>query len=182
MTTWIALLQGVNIGRTKRIAMADLRAIIAAAGGHDVATHVNSGNAVFRMDGDEATIAADLQARVSDHVGVVVPVVVREAEAWAEIVAANPFPQADTAPTTVHLQCHPRRIDADAVEAILATTPAGDDEAIVIGRELWLHLPDGVKGARINLRALGLAASNPGTSRNWKTVKALQALAMRQSG
>ena len=43
----IALLRGVNVGRAKRIAMADLRQLIGKLGYTDVRTLLNSGNIVF---------------------------------------------------------------------------------------------------------------------------------------
>ncbi len=48
MTQCIALLRGINVGRAKRIAMAELRELIEALGFSDVRTLLNSGNAVFQ--------------------------------------------------------------------------------------------------------------------------------------
>ena len=42
-----ALLRGINIGPNKRIAMADLRAIVESLGHTDVETYLQSGNVVF---------------------------------------------------------------------------------------------------------------------------------------
>ena len=47
MTRHIALLRGINVGRAKRIAMADLRELLASMGYTDVRTLLNSGNVVF---------------------------------------------------------------------------------------------------------------------------------------
>ena len=44
---YIVLLRGVNVGRAKRIAMADLRKLIADLGYDDVRSLLNSGNVVF---------------------------------------------------------------------------------------------------------------------------------------
>ena len=44
---YIALLRGVNVGRAKRIAMADLRKLIADLGYGEVRSVLNSGNVVF---------------------------------------------------------------------------------------------------------------------------------------
>ena len=43
----MALLRGVNVGRGNRVAMADLRATVAACGFTDVTTVLASGNVVF---------------------------------------------------------------------------------------------------------------------------------------
>ena len=42
-----ALLRGINVGKAKRVPMAELRALLAGLGYGDVQTLLNSGNAVF---------------------------------------------------------------------------------------------------------------------------------------
>ena len=49
-TRMVALLRGVNVGKAKRVAMADLRGLVADLGYHDVTTLLNSGNVVFIHD------------------------------------------------------------------------------------------------------------------------------------
>src|SRR5688572_20096464 len=48
MMTFIALLRGVNVGKAKRVPMAEFRALLAALGYANVTILLNSGNAVFR--------------------------------------------------------------------------------------------------------------------------------------
>jgi len=50
MTVCVALLRGINVGKAKRIAMADLRALIEGLGYTDVRTLLNSGNVVFSSE------------------------------------------------------------------------------------------------------------------------------------
>ena len=47
MPRYVALFRGINVGKAKRIAMADLRALLEKLGYTDVRTLLNSGNAVF---------------------------------------------------------------------------------------------------------------------------------------
>ena len=44
---YVALLRGINVGKAKRIAMADLRDAVGSLGHSDVKTLLNSGNVVF---------------------------------------------------------------------------------------------------------------------------------------
>ena len=44
---YIALWRGINVGKAKRLAMADLKALLTELGATDVKTLLNSGNAVF---------------------------------------------------------------------------------------------------------------------------------------
>ena len=48
MQTFIALLRGINVGKAKRLPMADLRALLVKLDYTDVATLLNSGNSVFQ--------------------------------------------------------------------------------------------------------------------------------------
>ena len=54
MSSYVALLRGINVGGHNRVPMAELRAGLAGLGYSDVRTHLQSGNVVFR-----APMAAD---------------------------------------------------------------------------------------------------------------------------
>jgi uncharacterized protein (DUF1697 family) len=47
--THVALLRGINVGKAKRVGMADLRALVEGLGYRDVRTLLNSGNVVFAV-------------------------------------------------------------------------------------------------------------------------------------
>ena len=57
-TRHVALLRGINVGRAKRVAMAELRALIEGLGYGDVRTLLNSGNVVFSASAATAGNAA----------------------------------------------------------------------------------------------------------------------------
>ena len=50
MTRYAVLLRGINLGRSRRIGMADLRALLTEAGYGGVATLLQSGNVVLDSD------------------------------------------------------------------------------------------------------------------------------------
>ncbi len=54
MTTHVALLRGVNVGKAKRIAMSDLRATFEGLGFERVRTLLASGNVVFEAKAKDA--------------------------------------------------------------------------------------------------------------------------------
>ena len=47
MSRHVALLRGINVGKAKRIAMADLKTLMERLGYREVRTLLNSGNVVF---------------------------------------------------------------------------------------------------------------------------------------
>jgi uncharacterized protein (DUF1697 family) len=58
LPTYLALLRGINLGRHRRVAMADLRELLTSLGYRSVRTHLQSGNAIFtRGTGNPARLA-----------------------------------------------------------------------------------------------------------------------------
>ena len=66
----VALLRGINVGKAKRIAMADLRRVVEQVGGRQVATLLASGNVVFTTELDEPAAARTLREAIAGELGV----------------------------------------------------------------------------------------------------------------
>lgn len=89
--------RGINVGKAKRVAMADLRELLAANGYADVRTHLNSGNAVLTGAGAEpATHAARIESALAERLGLDSRCVVLTAEHLRVIVDGHPFPDVAT--------------------------------------------------------------------------------------
>lgn len=56
MPKFVALLRGINVGTAKRIPMAELGALLMGLANSQVATLLNSGNAVFQASGGISAI------------------------------------------------------------------------------------------------------------------------------
>ena len=90
--THIALLRGINVGRAKRVAMADLRTLFTGLGYRHVRTLLNSGNVVFV--GAAATPGAmrgRIEKAISAHLGLSSRVTVVTAAELAGVVKDNPL-------------------------------------------------------------------------------------------
>jgi uncharacterized protein (DUF1697 family) len=174
MRTYVALLRAVNIGGTK-IAMGDLRALVASLGYEDVTTYIQSGNVVFRSrSGDPAKIGDAIEAQIARRLELDVPVLVRTPTDLGRIIADNPF-EGRAEPSRLHvtfLAATPERSRAQVLEA-----PAGSDDFQMARREVYVHAPGGYGRTKLNNaffeRKLGVVA----TTRNWRTVTALRELA-----
>lgn len=71
MPTHVALLRGVNVGGRNKVPMADLRKVLTSLGYTDVATYVQSGNAVFTTERtDTGALAAAIERAIAENVGV----------------------------------------------------------------------------------------------------------------
>jgi uncharacterized protein (DUF1697 family) len=89
---YVVLLRGINVGRNKRIAMADFRALLDALGCEGVDTVLQSGNALVTAAGSAAEIERDVEAGVAARFGVEVRCVVRTGAELVAAIDANPLP------------------------------------------------------------------------------------------
>jgi len=186
MPTHIALLRGINVGGNRKVAMADLRAVVGELGHTDVSTYIQSGNVLFTAAADEdtAAMAQALAAAIAAKVGVGAPVVVITRDELSRIVDGNPFP-AEPEPRRVHavmLSELPGRDLLDKLDAAAAASDAkgARDSVRVAGRALYLHTPDGFGNSELADTVIKIVnspkAGVTGTARNWGTVTKLLAL------
>jgi uncharacterized protein (DUF1697 family) len=174
VTESVALLRGINLGAHHRVTMADLRAVFTAAGCEQLTTYIQSGNVVFtHPTSSPAQLERDLSAAVEASTGFPVPVVVRTGHEMAAVVRDNPFPEADTA--ILHVAFLGTEPPADALDGLDLDAYAPERLAVV-GRELYLHLPNGMGRAKLP-QALRALKAGQATVRNWRTVTKLVELA-----
>lgn len=177
MARYVALLQGINVGKHKRIAMSDLRTLVEGLGHTDVTTHLNSGNVVFTADErSNEELAGELQAAIATALGLEIPVVVRSGEEMRAIVANNPFPEAAADHKTLHVAFLDRELDPQHVVA-LAEAERGDDDYRIDGPNVYLYYPNYLTGATFLPNGLGKGQGVVSTSRNWRTVTRLAEMA-----
>jgi uncharacterized protein (DUF1697 family) len=180
MPRYLALLRGINVAGHNKVAMADLRQVAAHLGYTDVSTYIQSGNLLFAADEDDAAgLAAALERSITERLGIRPVVVVISAAGLARVIADNPFPAAGD-PRLVHAVFRNDDFGETALAAVAAAMEAARasgsrDEAVVVGRTLFLHTPDGF--GRSKLAAQLVASSQAsGTARNWATVTRLMTL------
>lgn len=165
MVAVVALLRGVNVGGKGKVAMAELRAAAVSLGYGRVETYIQSGNLVCDAP-NPATVADELAAALATALGAAPAVTVRTGPELEAVVAANPFPSVE--PRAVHVLFG---LGPDPVTLDLDPAPYRPDEAIAVGRELFLCLPAGI--GRSKLAADLGRRGPPGTVRNWRTVTTL---------
>jgi uncharacterized protein (DUF1697 family) len=170
MPSYVALLRGINVGKNKRIAMAELRSLVEGLGYSGVMTHLNSGNVVFTgPEGPNQVIAARIEEKIRADLGMDVAVVVRTGEEMRRIMAENPFPARAEDHKTLHVAFLADVPDPAAVAA-LASVEKGEDDYRVIGDNVYLSYPNKLTGAVFMPNGLDRALGLASTSRNWRTV------------
>jgi uncharacterized protein (DUF1697 family) len=176
MARQIALLRGINLGKNKRLSMADLRELMHALGYEDAKTLLQSGNVVFTASERPGTVTRRIKARLARDAGIEADVLVRTRDEIAKIVARNPLREQVTDPKrylVVFLSEKPdpkllREIDTEQFEP---------ERFHVHGREIYVWLPQGVQKARLTHAFWEKRLHLTATSRNWNTVEKLLAVA-----
>jgi len=176
MPSFVALLRGVNVGKARRVPMADWRELLGALGYRDVATVLNSGNAVFRAaGGTPARHASAIAAAIAERLHVDVPVVVKSARQLAAIVDENPLAEVAADPSRLLVAF--AQDDASLAGLGFVEAKVVPPERFHIGRgAAYLLCPNGLLGSAAGEALLG-RAGRPATTRNWATVLRLHALA-----
>ena len=176
MVQYITLLRGINVGGHVKIRMDDLVFLYGACGFTDVRTYLRSGNVLCESPiSDPLEVAALLEEGISRKWGFTVRVIVRSREDLQTIIAENPFLRECADSGTLHV----------TFLAGIPKTPASiplhgtesPDRYSVVGSCVFLSCPSGYGRTTFSTlffeRNLGVAA----TTRNWKTVATLVALA-----
>ncbi len=166
MTTYIALLRGVNVGGRK-LPMADLRATLATLGHTDVRTYIQSGNVVFSAKAVKDRGRSAIEQAITRDSGLEVTVLVRTPAELSSVLERNPF-------------------GADAYVTFLDSTPTAKqiaaidpgqyapDEFVVDGREVFVRCPNGYGRTKLNNTFFERKLATRATTRNYKTVKLLE--------
>jgi uncharacterized protein (DUF1697 family) len=170
------MLRGVNVGGNT-LKMNWLRQACEEIGLRDVRTYVQSGNIVFTSRLGAAKLAQMLKAMVDAQARLPVTVLVRSAPDMAKIVAVNPFlkqQHVDVAKLHVtFLDSTPTRPPLDRLDALAGSR----DQYRLAGREIYLHCPVNYGETKLSNTAIEKVFGVGATTRNWKTVTTLQAMA-----
>ncbi len=173
MPRYVALLRGVNVGGSGRMAMADLRACVERGGFEDVTTHIQTGNVLFRTPMRSAErVAVALETAVEGGLGFRTAAMVRTAAQLTAALDERPFPDAD--PATLHIAF--LRGAPAAGEAQAFAAPDGPDEAVVIGREVHLRYPEGMGRSKLSGAYVEKRLGVPATARRRSVVEAIRDL------
>lgn len=172
----IALLRGINVGGKNRLRMADLAAAFEEAGCGEVRTYIQSGNVAFEAPARTARAAPGLvETILQERHGVMSPVVTRSAGELGEVIGGVPFRGERADPACLHVMFLRDTPSAARARALDPDRSPGDVLELV-GREIYLHLPNGVAGSKLTNAYFDKTLGTVSTGRNWRTVLKLAEL------
>jgi uncharacterized protein (DUF1697 family) len=183
MKTYIALLRAINVGGNAKIAMTDLKSLLADLGYANPQTLLQTGNLIFQSkasSGDK--LEAKLEQAAADRFDLQTDVLVRTASEWQKAIAANPFPK-EAASDPSHLLIMPLK-KAPTKQAVkdLQTAIHGRETVAAVGRELYIVYPDGIGRSKLTNKLIETRLGTRGTGRNWNTALKLAELAVSHKG
>lgn len=170
MTTYAALLRGVNVGGQKRVPMGELRTLLSGLGWSGVRTYLQSGNAIFTTD--EPDPGPKLEWALAEQFGFQVSCLLRTAEELRLIADACPYPAARLDPAklvVLLLEREPEPGHFDSVDPA-AYEP---DTFEHIGRAVYCYFPNGMGRSKLPVALASVRPSLAMTGRNWRTVQRL---------
>ncbi len=185
MSIYVALLRGINVGGKHRVNMAELSRTLIEAGFENVRTYIQSGNVLFKADGDVTELREKMEQTIEKGFGFPVPVILRTFQELQAILTGCPFTveeiQAAEAASGVESLHVCMLLSAPALEAVekLKAFPSSGDRFVVCGRDIYLLLQNGVHNSKLAAQVSKMAASV--TMRNYKTMRQLALMAGEMS-
>jgi uncharacterized protein (DUF1697 family) len=175
MTRYVALFRGINVGKAKRIAMADLRALLSKLGFTDIQTLLNSGNAVFTGAAETPDkLAARLRAAVAKKLGVDALVIVKSAQDVAVIISGNSLEKLATDHSRLLVAMTNDRKALSGLKEISAA-PYGVEKVHAGKHAAYVWCAKGILESQV-LGPVLKKLDNAGTTRNWATLLKIHAL------
>ncbi|HEU5396565.1 MAG TPA: DUF1697 domain-containing protein, partial [Verrucomicrobiae bacterium] len=178
MPICIAMLRGINVSGHKIIRMEQLRASFEDLGFRDVRTYVQSGNVVFDSGKNStAGLSAKIEKKILTDYGFDVPVLLKTAEELERVIHDNPLAKAaNLDESRLHITFLSDAAPKTAEKSLQALA-ASSERFHVNGREIYLYCPDGYGRTKLSNTAIEKKLGLGATTRNWKSVNALLALA-----
>jgi uncharacterized protein (DUF1697 family) len=178
VNTYIALLRGINVSGKNPVPMAKLKETFAELGFAEVKTYLQSGNVVFqtKKKSTATKLAGEIEAAIKSDFGHQVSVLVLTPGDLGAIASDNPlWPKSGGEETHFHATFLFDSVSKAAFDALKLPAAEGERAALSKGVVL-LHCPHGYGRTKLNNTWFEKALKVRATTRNWRTVLALQKL------
>lgn len=158
--------------------MDDLRAVYESLGLKDAETFIQSGNVIFLTgERDLTKLVIRIEKAIEKAFGFHSDVILRTAAELREVIAANPFAGRADVDNSRLLATFLASDPGDEARAKVRALRFDPEEIRIVGRELYIHYPNGVGRSKLQPGVFDKLLSIPGTARNWNTVLKLSEMA-----
>jgi uncharacterized protein (DUF1697 family) len=176
MSTYVALIRGINLGPRNKIAMAELRDLLESRGLANVRTLISSGNVVFTSRRrNTSRLERQIERAINKRFRLDIRVLIRTADEFAAVVRENSLPESAAGGRRLFALFADRNPAQDRLDSI-DRTAFGPEQFRVGDRVIYALVKQGVRGSRLlgalSDKRVGVALTN----RNWNTVMRLHEL------
>ncbi|GAA0611503.1 DUF1697 domain-containing protein [Virgibacillus siamensis] len=180
MTTYVALLRAINLGRKNKVKMAELRSFLESLGLQQVRTYIQSGNIIFDSEMKAFALKNKLEWELEEKFGFAIPVMLRTRSEWSKIVEQCPYADKKlTNEQSIHISFLAATPSQHAIDR-LGDYENNIDTYELIGKEVYMLF--GRNLHKSNLQRHLQKLEIPATMRNWKTVMKLETLLTEREG
>jgi uncharacterized protein (DUF1697 family) len=170
LTTYLALLRGINVGGANKVPMRDLRTMFDALGYGNARTYLQSGNVLFeRTSISSRKLIAEIEDAISKAFDLTITVLVRTQRELEGVAAANPWPTDGVKLSSLHVMFLAESASANAIKT-LDFDRSPPDEFVVKGREIYLRYPNGSGRSKLTIDYFEKKLGTRATARNWNTI------------
>jgi uncharacterized protein (DUF1697 family) len=179
MARYVVLVRGVNVGGHNKLPMAKFRELLSGLGFTDVATYLQSGNAVFTTAKQPpAKLATAIERALKQTLNLDVRVLVITSARLQRIVNDNPMVKDDDDPTHLYVAFLSGKPNSKKLQGIDVDRYA-PDRFTVLSDVAYLHYPKGMGKSRLDPGVVFGRCGVWATARNWRTVNQLLELLTR---
>jgi uncharacterized protein (DUF1697 family) len=180
MNSLISMLRGINVSGHNMIKMAELKPLYESLGFKNVATYIQSGNVIFQSGKeDPGSVEAAIERAIEDKFGFPVVVIVRKPAELARIIKANPFSASDKIDKTrLYITLLKTKPEPPLVKALQPAAARSTDQYKITGSEVYLYCPSGYGRTLLSNTFFEKQLKVKATTRNWKTINTLHAMAL----
>ncbi|WP_174613480.1 DUF1697 domain-containing protein [Virgibacillus ihumii] len=180
MTTYVALLRAINLGKKNKVKMAELRSFLESIGLQHVQTYIQSGNIIFESEMDVKALKNMLEFKLEERFGFAIPVMLRTRSEWSNIIQLCPYADKPLAnEQSIHISFLGEIPSEQAVNS-LGTYENNLDTYQLNGKEVYLLFGQNLH--KSNLQRHLQKLKTPATMRNWKTVMKLETMLAEREG
>lgn len=173
---YIVLLRGINVGGRNKLPMADLRELLRKNGYHNITTYIQSGNIILSSNNNANTInnhIKDLLHKTFNYTIAVITLTVAEINAC---FTNNPFLDTENDGKFLHVTFL-NNAPSKALIPLLNINTQANETYKIIDKFVYLYTPDGFAKTKFTNTQFEKKLNTEATTRNWKTVGKLVALA-----
>lgn len=178
MAPFVALLRGINVSGKNTIRMVDLKALFKDLGYQNVTTYLQSGNVVFetKPEGISCKEHSRISQAIITEFGYEVPVLILPGNHLAKTINENPYRGSDASDTNslyvTFLFSEPESILRNNI-----VVPKNESGVFKIVRQnVYILCSNGYGKTKINNQYFEKKLRVLATTRNWKTICALESL------